>query len=253
MFCPQKLCSLPKRFGLDSQLCKGIFPYLFKQPDFYSYRGEMPTIEYFCTQSMKRKEKIDFEKWYREKVNEGYVFDFRKEILSYAISNVTILREAMQCFRALFEKIAGFNPLFHCLTLSSACMCMYRFKHMPLYKIGIVPQGGYRGRDKQSFIALEWLDFEQHLLGHVTKIKTAENSREVRVLHRPVDGYVEIVLPRGRVEKKNLSVSRMLLSLLPKNDIRTQIVPFMVLTALQAIGMRRLFSYHTCFGETAML
>ncbi|KAJ1526547.1 hypothetical protein ONE63_008134 [Megalurothrips usitatus] len=202
MFVSQKLSSLPKSFGLDSELCKGYFPYLFNQPEFYKYKGEMPALEYYCTQSMSRKEKSGFQKWYRERVEEGYVFDFRQEILSYAVSDVTILREAMQCFRFMFSEIAGFDPLFHCLTLSSACMCMYRLKHMPLYKIGIVPQGGYRGRDKQSFVALEWLDFEQHFLGDGVKIKTAECAREVRMLDRPVDGYVEIVSPRGRVEKR---------------------------------------------------
>ncbi|KAJ1523104.1 hypothetical protein ONE63_000997 [Megalurothrips usitatus] len=73
--------------------------------------------------------------------------------------------------------------------------------HMQLYTLGIVPRGGYRGRDKQSFMALKWLDYEQHKLGDKGKIITAENGREVRVMGRPVDGYTEITHEDGSTIK----------------------------------------------------
>lgn len=201
MFIPQKLSSLPKSFGL-TELCKGYFPYLANKPEFYNYEGPLLSKDYYSTSTMKIKDKNQFDKWYEDRKREGYVFKFREELIRYCESDVTILREALQVFKRMFTEIGGFDPLFNCLTLSSACMCLYRKKHMPAYSIGVVPQGGYRGRDKQSYIALKWLDYEQHSLGNTAKIITAETGREVRVMKRPVDGYAEIKKDDGTVEKR---------------------------------------------------
>ena len=199
LFLPQKLSALPKAFGL-TELRKGYFPHLANRKEFYEYIGPMPDKELYCTSTMSVKDKKDFETWYDEQVKNNYQFNFKYELFTYCQSDVDILRQAMESFRALFMEIGGFDPLHYCLTLSSACMAMYRYKHMPLYSIGLVPHGGYRGRDKQSYIALQWLDFQQHLLGNQFKIQTAENSREVKILGRPVDGFVKITKDDGSVE-----------------------------------------------------
>ena len=200
LFLPQKLSSLPQAFGL-TELRKGYFPHYANKEEYYNYSGGMLDREFYSTSTMTDKDKNDFEKWYVEQVNNKYIFNFKYEIITYCQSDVDILRRSMEEFRILFTEIAGFDPLFNCLTLSSACMAMYRKNHMPLYSIGITPPGGYRGRDKQSFIALKWLDYQQNLLGNQYKIHTAENGREVKVLGRPVDGYVEVPKPDGTVEK----------------------------------------------------
>ncbi|KAK3914482.1 DNA polymerase [Frankliniella fusca] len=150
---------------------------------------------------MTSKEKKKFESWYQEQVDNNYEFNFKYEILTYCQSDVDILRQAMESFRVSFMEVGGFDPLRHSLTISSATMSMYRLKHLIPGTLGIVPRGGYRSRDKQSFIALQWLDFEQHKLKDIAKITTAENSREVRVMGRPVDGYTEISSPDGSIEK----------------------------------------------------
>ena len=201
LFLPQKLSALPKAFGLN-ELKKGYFPHLANRKEFYDYVGPMVDRDLYCTSYMTDKDKLDFNAWYDEQVDNNYLFNFKQEIFDYCQSDVEILRNSMEQFRTLFMDIAGFDPLHNCLTLSSACMAMYRLNHLPLYSIGMVPRGGYRGRDKQSFLALKWLDYEQHKLGNTFKIQTSENGREVKVMGRPVDGFSTITKDDGSVENK---------------------------------------------------
>lgn len=198
LFMPQKLSQLPKAFGFK-ELRKGYFPHLFNRKENYNYEGEMPDKDMYCTSSMAVEEKKKFETWYTQQKENHYHFKFQYELITYCQSDVDILRRAMEEFRLLFMDIGGFDPLFNCLTLSSACMAMFRRNHLIPYTIGIPPQGGYRGRDKQSFIALQWLDYLQHTTG--LNIQTAENGREVTILGKKVDGYSESTLPDGTVKK----------------------------------------------------
>lgn len=92
--------------------------------------------------------------------------------------------------------------MFHCISLSSACMAAYRQNFLPESKIGIVPAGGYHGRGKQSHEAMRWLDYEAHKLG--LKITTIYNDREFSVLGRKVDGFVRVPRPDGTVEQRIL-------------------------------------------------
>lgn len=202
MFLPQSLASLPKAFGL-TELKKGYFCHLANTEEYYDYTGSMPPRELYCSSVFKDSELIKFNNWYDEQVKNKYVFNFKKEILAYCQSDVTILREAMESFRTLFMESAGFDPLMHCITLSAACMCNFRMNHLRSGALGIVPRGGYRGSDRASYVALKWLSYESHVLGK--KIQHAENSREVHVLGHPVDGYVEIVKADGSLERRILN------------------------------------------------
>ena len=198
-FLPMPLSAMPKSFGL-TELKKGYFPFLFNEPKNYNYEGPLPPREMYCVSSMKSGAALEFHKWYDGQVKQGYVFNFRRELIEYCVSDVTILRQACQAFRQLFSQSAGFDPMFQCITLSSACMAAYRKNFLPPNTIGIVPPGGYHGRGKQSHKALRWMDYEEHKLGQ--KITTIYTDREVIVLGRPVDGYVEINKPDGGIEKR---------------------------------------------------
>ncbi|XP_052122756.1 uncharacterized protein LOC127749285 [Frankliniella occidentalis] len=198
-FLQQRLKSLPKSFGL-TDLCKGDFPFYMIEEKYFDYVGPMPSKELYSTSHLSDHDLKEFNDWYDEQVRNNYEFNFRTEILKYIVSDVSILLQAMEKFRTLFMETAHFDPLKHCTTLSSACMCNFRKNHLGNSLIGIVPWGGYRGRDKASHEALCWLDYEMHKLGK--KIMTAENGREKFVLKYKVDGYVEIDLPNGRVEKR---------------------------------------------------
>ncbi|KAK3910304.1 putative DNA polymerase [Frankliniella fusca] len=193
------LSAMQKSFGLN-ELKKGYMPFLANCPDFYNYEGRMLDKDLYCVSGMKSKAADDFHKWYDSQVAKNYVFNFRKELIEYCISDVTILRQACHAFRKLFAGVAGFDPMFQCITLSSACMAAYRRNFLRVNTIGIVPPGGYHGRGKQSHSALRWLDYESHKLGKV--IKTIHTDREVSVTGRRVDGYVELSLENGGVEKR---------------------------------------------------
>ncbi|XP_034236318.1 uncharacterized protein LOC117642344 [Thrips palmi] len=200
MFLPMPLSALPKAFGL-TELKKGYFPFLANTREYYNYEGApFPEREMYCVSGMKAQSAIEFNRWYDEQVNQGAVFNFKRELVDYCISDVTILRQACQSFRKLFAESAGFDPMFHSITLSSAVMNSFRKLFLLPNSIGIVPPGGYHGRGKQSHAALQWLDWEQHKLGQ--SIKTIYTDREVRILGKAVDGYVEVSLPTGGVERR---------------------------------------------------
>ena len=158
------LSSMPKSFALH-ELKKGYWPFLANKPENYMYEGPMLNKELYCVSGMKAKAAKEFHDWYDKQAAENYVFYFRRELIEYCISDVTILCQACHSFRKLFSDIAGFDPMLHCITLSSACMATYRRNFLPKDKIGIVPDGGYHGRGKQSHIALQWLDNESYKLG----------------------------------------------------------------------------------------
>ncbi|KAK3908165.1 putative DNA polymerase [Frankliniella fusca] len=199
MFLPMPLSAMPKSFSLH-ELKKGYAPYLAFKPEFFSYNGPMLDKKYYCVSSMKSKAALEFDSWYNNQVANDVVFNFRREIIEYCISDVTILTQACLAFRKLFAETAGFDPMFSCVTLSSACMAAYRRNFLPQNKIGLVPRGGYHGRGKQSHMALQWLDYEAHKLGMV--IQTIYSHREVSILGRRVDGYVEVPMGNGDTEKR---------------------------------------------------
>ncbi|XP_052125924.1 uncharacterized protein LOC127749915 [Frankliniella occidentalis] len=199
MFLPMPLAAMPKSFGL-TELKKGHWCYLANRSEFYSYVGPMLDKKYYCSSGMKDKAYYEFEQWYKDQVENNYVFNFRKELIDYCISDVTILRQACQSFRSLFSEKAGFDPMFNCISLSGACMAAFRRNFLQKDTIGIVPPGGYHGRGKQSHVALQWLDYESFKLGET--IKTIHTDREVSVLGRRVDGYVEISLIDNTIERR---------------------------------------------------
>ncbi|KAK3925572.1 putative DNA polymerase [Frankliniella fusca] len=198
-FLPMPLSAMPRSFGLQ-ELKKGFFPFLAINHENYNYEGKMLPKADYCVTTMRSKVAAEFHDWYDDQVAKDTLFNFRQEFLAYCISDVTILRQACRAFRQLFQQTAGFDPMFSCITLSSACMAAYRRNFLQPNTIGLVPDGGYHGRGRQSHMALQWLDYESYKLGKV--IKTIYTDREVSVLGRHVDGYIELHLPGGRVEKR---------------------------------------------------
>ncbi|KAK3929146.1 putative DNA polymerase, partial [Frankliniella fusca] len=198
-FMPMALSAMPKAFGL-TELKKGYWPFLANKPEYYNYEGPLLPKDLYCISTMKSRAAAEFHAWHDGQVHNNYVFNFRKEFVEYCISDVTILREACTAFRKIYQEVAGYDPMFNCITLSSACMSAFRRNFLQKDTIGIVPPGGYHGRGKQSHIALQWLDFEAHKIGQV--IKTIYTDREVSVMGRHVDGYVEFQHDDGHTIKR---------------------------------------------------
>ena len=62
----------------------------FITPYHQNYVGSIPPKHYYYPDGMK--EKKAFESWFSEQVNSGDEFDFKKELLEYCKSDVTLLK-----------------------------------------------------------------------------------------------------------------------------------------------------------------
>ena len=96
-------------------------------------------------------------------------------------------------FQSQFKDIVDFNPMEHCITITSACNVAYRKKWMPENKIAVRPVRGWLSHHIQSCAALTWLYWEEKKL-----IKTnllPRNKGERTLMHGSqrflVDGYDE--------------------------------------------------------------
>ena len=146
LFLPMKLAKLPKTFGLPT-LKKGDFPHKFNKPCNWDYVGPYPEQHYYGVDYMSTEDRDDFLQWHKEQ--DGKVFDFQKEILSYCQSDVQILRQACLHFRDLMLSVTGtklsrvneetgdgeevwvggVDP-FQYLTIASVCMATFKHKFL---------------------------------------------------------------------------------------------------------------------------
>ena len=95
-------------------------------------------------------------KWYDERVNNKYVFDFNKELIEYCRSDVDILRRSMIKFSEDFIKLENIDPLRY-ITIASVCMSIYRANYMPEKTIAVVPE--YVKTENFSETSIMWLDY----------------------------------------------------------------------------------------------
>ena len=154
-FLQMPLKSFPKTFGMD-ELKKGYFPHYFNKESNKEYVGSIPCKNDYGFNKMKPDERTKFLKWYEERVNENYVFDFKKEILEYCRSDVDILRRGIMKLREDFIKLENIDPLCY-ITIASVCMTIYRSNYMPKDTIAIVPE--YAKTDNYSKMSIMWLNY----------------------------------------------------------------------------------------------
>ena len=98
------LKSFPKTFGM-SELKKGYFPHYFNEECNKNFVGLIPSKKHYGYNQMKPDERLKFLKWYKERVSENCVFDFKNEILEYCRSDVDILRRGIMKLREVFIKL----------------------------------------------------------------------------------------------------------------------------------------------------
>ena len=125
------LKSLPKTFGMD-ELKKGYFPHYFNKECNKIYVGLMPSKKHYGYNQIKPEVKSKFLKWYNDRVNENYIFDFWKEILEYCRSNVDILRRGIMKLREDFIQLEDIDPLRY-ITIAIVVTANLR-KPLPLYQ-----------------------------------------------------------------------------------------------------------------------
>ena len=133
---------LPKMFGIK-ELKKGYYPYSFNTEANQGYVGSIPDIEYYEPDRMKCEKKKDFEKWY-EAQDKNALWDLQKETLEYCISDVVLLKEALNVYRTnAMQFNNGLDPLLH-PTIASYCMKVYRVNHLKDSKtVGVLTQKEY--------------------------------------------------------------------------------------------------------------
>ena len=191
-FFPMALSNFPKTFGIH-ELKKGSFPHFFNTQQNQNYVGYMPDKSYYDPDGMSTSRKDEFHEWYDEKVSERYIFNFQHELLTYCQSDVRLLKQGCMTFQSQFKDIVDFNPMEHCITITSACNVAYRKKWMPENKIAVRPVRGWLSHHIQSCAALTWLYWEEKKLIKTNLLPI--NKGERTLMHGSqrflVDGYDE--------------------------------------------------------------
>ncbi|XP_018574533.1 uncharacterized protein LOC108913463 [Anoplophora glabripennis] len=182
---PMALSRLPKAFGLGNNLKKGYFPHLFNTAENQNYVGPLPVAEYYDPDNMKPEDHSKFLEWHEEHKDDE--FNMRRDLVEYCISDVEILTAACLKFREQLMETGNVCPYTEACTIASACNKVYRRNFLKPNTIGIIPKGGYRWRDNQSKIAIQWLVWEEHTRGK--NIQHAAKQQESRVAGVKVDGY----------------------------------------------------------------
>ncbi|XP_018577064.1 uncharacterized protein LOC108915498 [Anoplophora glabripennis] len=136
---------------------------------------------------MKAEDRAKFLEWHEEHRDDE--FDMQRDLVEYCISDVEILTAACLKFRQQLMETGNVCPYTEACTIASACNKVYRRNFLKPNTIGIIPKGGYRWRDNQSKIAIQWLVWEEHQ--RQINIQHAAKQQESRVAGVKVDGYCE--------------------------------------------------------------
>ena len=186
-FLQMPLKSFPKTFGM-SELKKGYFPHYFNKECNKDYVGTIPSKKHYGYNQMKPDERTKFLKWYEERVNENYVFDFKKEILEYCRSDVDILRRGIMKLREDFIQLENIDPLRY-ITIASVCMTIYRSNYMPKETIAIVPE--YVKTDNYSKMSIIWFNYVSN--GNIIKHALNGGEKELTIDNKAykTDGFCE--------------------------------------------------------------
>ncbi|KAB0800667.1 hypothetical protein PPYR_06406 [Photinus pyralis] len=111
----------------------------------------------------------------------------QKEIVTYCVLDVDILTLACLKFRESLIKAGNVCPFSEACTIASSCNKLFRRNFLKPDTIGLIPRHGYRYRDKQSKIAIEWLIWEEKVRG--INILHAAKGKEMVLGGLSVDGY----------------------------------------------------------------
>ena len=102
--------------------------------------------------AMSKKKRKEFITWHDERVRDNYVFDMKKELREYCISDVNLLRKGCMKLREEFLKIADTDP-FCCITIVADCISIYRSKYLKPNTIAVVDYN----EDIYSVASISWL------------------------------------------------------------------------------------------------
>ena len=195
-FLQMPLSGFTKAFGLK-ELKKGFFPHFFNTVENQTYVGEIPAQDYYDPSGMSNARRKEFETWHQTRREEGYVFDFQKELIAYCQSDVRLLKEGCMKFQVDFETLAKFNPMSHFITIASACNVYYRKMCLIPNTIASEPLRGWHDKGKpHSKAALEWLYWKEHEL---RRSQPCTSDMEDRIAHAGNQGERMIMIGTRKV------------------------------------------------------
>ena len=162
-FLAMGLDKFPKTFNLP-ELKKGFYPHGFNKPEFASYVGRFPDKSYYGSEFFSNAKKAEFDAFYE--ANKDKIFDQKKELEEYCISDVYILTEGCLKFRKIImdstkrlgDKV-GIDPFQVSKTIASLCNHIFRRNYMEPKSIAIIPDNGYNPKQKTSKKCERWLDY----------------------------------------------------------------------------------------------
>ena len=186
-FFPISLGKLPQTFGMD-ELCKGYFPHKFNKEENQNYVGPIPSQDDYSSSTMKPKAREAFLVWHKEQRDNGYIFNFKEEIIKYCRSDVDILRKCSMEFREMLCQITDIDPFDKSLTIASTCHEVYRANFLKKDTIAIF-QPDRQLKMKQSNVAVKWLSYLMR--ENDIHIEHVRNGGEKRVGKYSLDGYCE--------------------------------------------------------------
>jgi hypothetical protein len=190
-FLPMPLSKLPKSFGL-SELKKGYFPHLFNTPDNENeVLDHLPDAEFYSPDTMSTQQRKEFYDWYE--IHKNDKFDFQKELVSYCVSDVDILRRACCEFRTLVRKATGtkttkVNPEdlsqtvewsgsldpFSCMTIASVCLKVFTSKFLPENWMVLLKENEKYECSHEETCECEWTEARKLSGGGQLFVKTEE-------------------------------------------------------------------------------
>ena len=182
-FIKSKLADMTK--SMSSVRNKGYFPYKALTKEYYRYVGPILAVDMYHPGSMSPKERVEFFKWY-ESLPADYIFDFKRELLSYCHQDVTILREACLKFRKLITEYSEIDPFAKDCTIAGLTTRIWRTRFMPEKAVGVIPSNKYVPTMNTSYKAIAFLEFERKRTGQ--EIRHAGRGGEVRIAGYHVDG-----------------------------------------------------------------
>jgi len=189
-FLPFPLSMLPKSLKLGGDIVKGTFPHLKNQKKYYNYdEPRLPALEFYDPENTTKEKYEELILWHKEENKRlqetGETWNFRKEIISYCICDVDILRKSAVKYRSFFS-IYGVEPFIECITIASLVSLLYRRTDYKANTIGLIPENdSYRSRQsKEALKYLKWLEITKKI-----NLQTAANGKEKWIHGAPVDGF----------------------------------------------------------------
>ena len=150
------LSALPKALGLPTDLVsKGEFPHRANRPCKWDKFIPFPDVDQYMIEKRSKNDRREFAEWHTaEKARCGSVMDFRKVLMDYCFSDVTVIRKVVLKLRSDFRVLTKIDILEH-VTIASACRYFYATSLMVPNEIALISAHGYQANRKTSLEATE--------------------------------------------------------------------------------------------------